>query len=143
MTRLAVREIPRSGKPDELLDKFGISARHIVAAVAEVALLAGTLVAEALGKDALFLSTEASDRAQLRQAWEIAMATGEMSEQEFTAFLQRVFGHNDRPVHVGAVKGTLLRLAPLILKPVVYNKGKWRISLLIRDERHVFKEFIE
>jgi transketolase len=33
--RLAVREIPRSGKPDELLDKFGISARHIVAAVRE------------------------------------------------------------------------------------------------------------
>jgi transketolase len=33
VTRLAVREIPRSGKPDELLDKFGISARHIVAAV--------------------------------------------------------------------------------------------------------------
>ena len=31
--RLAVREIPRSGKPDELLDKFGISARHIVEAV--------------------------------------------------------------------------------------------------------------
>ena len=31
--RIAVREIPRSGKPDELLDKFGISARHIVAAV--------------------------------------------------------------------------------------------------------------
>ena len=31
--RLAVREIPRSGKPDELLDRFGISARHIVAAV--------------------------------------------------------------------------------------------------------------
>jgi transketolase len=28
--RLAVREIPRSGKPDELLDRFGISARHIV-----------------------------------------------------------------------------------------------------------------
>jgi transketolase len=27
---LAVPEIPRSGKPDELLDKFGISARHIV-----------------------------------------------------------------------------------------------------------------
>ena len=24
--RLAVREIPRSGKPDELLDRFGISA---------------------------------------------------------------------------------------------------------------------
>ena len=33
VTRLAVPEIPRSGKPDELLDKFGISARHIVKAV--------------------------------------------------------------------------------------------------------------
>ena len=33
VTRLAVREIPRSGTPDELLDKYGISARHIVAAV--------------------------------------------------------------------------------------------------------------
>jgi transketolase len=31
--KLAVREIPRSGKPDELLDKFGISAPHIVAKV--------------------------------------------------------------------------------------------------------------
>jgi transketolase len=31
--RLAVREIPRSGKPDELLDRFGISAAHIVRAV--------------------------------------------------------------------------------------------------------------
>jgi transketolase len=31
--RLAVREIPRSGEPDELVDKFGISARHIVNAV--------------------------------------------------------------------------------------------------------------
>ena len=31
--RLAVREIPRSGKPDELLDRFGISARHIMDAV--------------------------------------------------------------------------------------------------------------
>ena len=31
--RLAVGEIPRSGTPDELLDRFGISARHIVAAV--------------------------------------------------------------------------------------------------------------
>ena len=30
---LAVREIPRSGKPDELLDRFGISARHVVEAV--------------------------------------------------------------------------------------------------------------
>jgi transketolase len=35
--RLAVREIPRSGKPDELLDRFGISARHIVEAVQAVA----------------------------------------------------------------------------------------------------------
>jgi len=32
--RLCVREIPRSGLPDELLDLYGISARHIVAAVA-------------------------------------------------------------------------------------------------------------
>ena len=31
--RLAVREIPRSGTPDQLLDHYGISARHIVAAV--------------------------------------------------------------------------------------------------------------
>jgi transketolase len=31
--RLAVRDVPRSGKPAELLDRFGISARHIVAAV--------------------------------------------------------------------------------------------------------------
>ncbi len=31
--RLAVREIPRSGKPDELLDRYGISAKHIVEAV--------------------------------------------------------------------------------------------------------------
>ncbi len=33
VTRLAVREIPRSGTPEELLDKYGISARHIIAAV--------------------------------------------------------------------------------------------------------------
>jgi len=33
--RLAVREIPRSGKPEELLDRFGISAARIVAAVRE------------------------------------------------------------------------------------------------------------
>ena len=32
--RLAVREIPRSGTPEELLDRCGISARHIVHAVA-------------------------------------------------------------------------------------------------------------
>ena len=31
--RLAVREIPRSGQPDELLDRYGISARAIVDAV--------------------------------------------------------------------------------------------------------------
>jgi len=31
--RLAVREIPRSGKPEELLDRFGISSDHIVNAV--------------------------------------------------------------------------------------------------------------
>ena len=31
--RIAVREIPRSGKPEELLDRFGISANHIVEAV--------------------------------------------------------------------------------------------------------------
>ena len=34
--RLAVREIPRSGKPDELLEKYGISASHVVTAVREV-----------------------------------------------------------------------------------------------------------
>jgi transketolase len=33
VTRLAIREIPRSGAPDELLERFGISARHIVEAV--------------------------------------------------------------------------------------------------------------
>ena len=31
--RLAVREVPRSGQPDELLDRYGISAPHIVSAV--------------------------------------------------------------------------------------------------------------
>lgn len=31
--RLAIRRIPRSGEPDELIEKFGISARHIVDAV--------------------------------------------------------------------------------------------------------------
>jgi transketolase len=34
---LAVNGMPHSGKPDQLLDKFGISARHIVAAVREIA----------------------------------------------------------------------------------------------------------
>jgi transketolase len=33
--RLAVSEIPRSGAPEELLDRFGISARQIVAALNE------------------------------------------------------------------------------------------------------------
>jgi transketolase len=33
VTRLAVPEIPRSGKPDELIDKYGLSARAIAAAV--------------------------------------------------------------------------------------------------------------
>ena len=31
--RLAVRDIPRSGQPDELVDRFGISARHVVETV--------------------------------------------------------------------------------------------------------------
>jgi transketolase len=35
--RLAVREIARSGKPDELLDRYGISAAHIVDAVRALA----------------------------------------------------------------------------------------------------------
>jgi transketolase len=35
--RLAVREIPRSGKPEELLDRFGISAKHIVETVKSLA----------------------------------------------------------------------------------------------------------
>jgi hypothetical protein len=34
--RLCVREIPRSGLPDELLDRYGISARHVVDAVRAV-----------------------------------------------------------------------------------------------------------
>ncbi len=33
VTRLAVREIPRSGRPTEVLDRYGLSARHIVEAV--------------------------------------------------------------------------------------------------------------
>jgi transketolase C-terminal domain/subunit len=32
-----VREIPRSGQPDELLDRYGISARRIVEAVKQIA----------------------------------------------------------------------------------------------------------
>jgi transketolase len=34
--KLAVREIPRSGKPEELLERFGISASHIVRAVRDL-----------------------------------------------------------------------------------------------------------
>ena len=34
--QLAVRGIARSGKPDELLDQFGISARHIAAAAQDM-----------------------------------------------------------------------------------------------------------
>src|SRR5262249_39708572 len=34
--RLAVNTIPRSGKPEELLDRFGISAKAIVEAVKKV-----------------------------------------------------------------------------------------------------------
>jgi transketolase len=34
--RLAVREIPRSGKPEELIERFGISASHIVDAVRDL-----------------------------------------------------------------------------------------------------------
>jgi transketolase len=34
--RLAVREVPRSGQPDELIDRYGISARHIVDAVRQI-----------------------------------------------------------------------------------------------------------
>jgi transketolase len=33
--RLAVRDIPRSGKPDELIEKYGISASAIVSAIKE------------------------------------------------------------------------------------------------------------
>jgi transketolase len=33
VTRMAVTEIPRSGTPEELMDKYGISAKHIVATV--------------------------------------------------------------------------------------------------------------
>lgn len=35
VTRLAVNGVPRSGKPQELLDIFGISAKHIADAVRE------------------------------------------------------------------------------------------------------------
>lgn len=34
--RLAVRNLPRSGPPDALVEKFGISSTHIAAAVKEI-----------------------------------------------------------------------------------------------------------
>jgi transketolase len=37
--RLGVTEIPRSGKPEELMDRFGISAAHIVTAVRQMLLV--------------------------------------------------------------------------------------------------------
>ena len=37
LTHLCIRELPRSGKPDELLERFGISASHIVRAARELA----------------------------------------------------------------------------------------------------------
>jgi transketolase len=33
---LAIKELPRSGEPEELLDKYGINARHIKIAVKEL-----------------------------------------------------------------------------------------------------------
>ena len=36
LVHLCVRELPRSGKPDELLDRYGISAAHIARAVKEL-----------------------------------------------------------------------------------------------------------
>ena len=33
VTRLAVREIPRSGTPEQLIDVYGLSARRIAEAV--------------------------------------------------------------------------------------------------------------
>jgi transketolase len=37
LAHLCIRELPRSGKPDELLERFGISASHIARAVKELA----------------------------------------------------------------------------------------------------------
>jgi transketolase len=34
---LAVTGMPHSGKPDELIEKFGISAKHIIEAVKSIA----------------------------------------------------------------------------------------------------------
>ena len=38
VVKLAIREIPRSGPPEALLDKYGISSRHIVDAVKKLLL---------------------------------------------------------------------------------------------------------
>jgi transketolase len=35
--RLGIRDIPRSGKPNELMDAYGISARSVVEAARRVA----------------------------------------------------------------------------------------------------------
>jgi transketolase len=37
LAHLCIRELPRSGKPEELLERFGISASHIARAVKELA----------------------------------------------------------------------------------------------------------
>ncbi len=37
ITKLAIKDMPRSGKPEQLLDHYGISARHIVKAVKNLA----------------------------------------------------------------------------------------------------------
>jgi transketolase len=36
IVHLAVKDLPRSGKPEELLDKYGIDAKHIKNAVKEL-----------------------------------------------------------------------------------------------------------
>jgi len=36
LKHLCIRELPRSGTPAELMDRFGISARHIVAAAKDL-----------------------------------------------------------------------------------------------------------
>jgi len=36
IVHLAVEDLPRSGEPDELLEKYGINAKHIKAAVKKI-----------------------------------------------------------------------------------------------------------
>ncbi len=36
IVHLAVKDLPRSGEPDELLEKYGINAKHIKAAVKKI-----------------------------------------------------------------------------------------------------------